>query len=295
MEQVLRQFLGYLEVQRNYSRHTITSYETDLMKFLSYLHQENVSSFDKVDKEVLRRYVGKLMDSGLKATSVARKIASLKSFFKYLKRHNIVHTNPTLLLVTPRRAKRLPSVLDESSVDLLLQQPDRKTLVGKRDAAILELFYSSGVRLSELLQLNIGDLDVEEGVVKVLGKGNKERIVPVTRKAISAIQEYLSVRDDIRDNGLNETPLFIAKNGKRLYPQAVQAMVKKYISRVSELQQKSPHVLRHTFATHLLNRGADLRAVKELLGHETISTTQIYTHVATEQLKKVYEKAHPKA
>jgi tyrosine recombinase XerC len=295
MERILRQYLEYLEVQRNYSHHTITSYETDLMEFLSYLHQESISSIDKVDKEILRRYVGKLMDSGLKASSVARKIASLKSFFKYLKRHNIIQTNPTLLLVTPRRENRLPSVLDESSMELLLQQPDRTTLAGKRDAAILELFYSSGIRLSELLQLNIGDLNVEECVVKVFGKGNKERIVPATKTAISAIQEYLSARDDVRKNAPNETPLFIAKNGKRLYPQAVQAMVKKYISRVSEVQQKSPHVLRHTFATHLLNRGADLRAVKELLGHETISTTQIYTHVATEQLKKVYEKAHPKA
>ncbi|MCX7984755.1 MAG: tyrosine recombinase XerC [Bacteroidetes bacterium] len=293
---MVRQYLEYLKVQKNYSEHTILSYSTDLGGFLYYLQRQSISSFDRVSKTVLRNYIAELFNAGYESSSIARKIATLKSFFKYLKKQGIITINPAALLSAPRRAKKLPAVLDEHSMMLLLQQPDRTTLGGKRDAAILELFYSSGIRLSELIQLNVGDIDFREGVLKVYGKGKKERIVPVGSKAIDAVCEYLSHRKlESKMNLSHNDPLFVTVHGKRLYPQAVQAIVRKYIARVSEIHKKSPHVLRHTFATHLLNRGADLRAVKELLGHESISTTQVYTHVAAEQLKQVYRKAHPKA
>ncbi len=296
MERHLRNFLENLENQRNYSVHTVISYNTDLTAFIAYVKKNNINDIGEVDKQLLRTYVAELIASDFEPSSVARKIASLKSFFKYLKKQKVIQTNPATLLVAPRRSKRLPSVLDEQAMEQLLQQPDRSTDIGKRDAAILELFYSSGIRLSELLQLNVGDLNISEQVIKVQGKGNKQRIVPVGKKAIEAINEYLKIRTDISSTG-NYTliPMFVTEKGKRMYPQLVRSIVKEYITRVSEIQKKSPHVLRHTFATHLLNRGADLRAVKELLGHESISTTQIYTHVATEQLKAVYRKAHPKA
>lgn len=296
MERVIREYLEYLELQKNYSDHTILSYYNDLMSFTQYLVTKKVTSFTDVTKIELRRYIAELFNKGYEPSSIARKIATLKSFFKYLKRQEIVPVNPAALLVAPRRTKRLPSVLDEQSMSHLLQQPDRSTCIGKRDAAILELFYSSGIRLGELIQLNICDLNERESLLKVRGKGRKERIVPVGSKALEALREYLAARQKEMKHSLkSDDPLFVTVHGKRMYPQAVQLLVRKYIARVSEIDQKSPHVLRHTFATHLLNRGADLRAVKELLGHESISTTQIYTHVAAEQLKKVYRKAHPKA
>lgn len=296
MERTLRQYLEYLEVQRNYSGHTITSYHDDLLGLMEFLKQHAIANLADVDRLLLRRYVATLMASGYEASSVSRKIAAIKSFFKYLKKQGLVSSNPAALLVSPKKPKRLPSALDESAMNQLLNLPDRTTLIGKRDAAILELFYSSGIRLSELIQLNIADISLHEGTLKVKGKGNKERIVPVGKRALQAVEDYLRERQRYtKENLVSSQPLFLAHNGKRIYPQAIQNMVKKHIERVSEVQQKSPHVLRHTFATHLLNRGADLQAVKELLGHESISTTQIYTHVALDQLKKVYQKAHPKA
>ena len=298
MEKIVRGYLEYLEIERNYSAHTILSYETDLLSLVQFLRQEGINSFDKVHKESLRAFIGSLLDKGFSQRSTARKIASLRSFFKYLRRQKIIDGNPALVLITPKIGKRLPSFLDEESVQRLLLSPDLNTTNGKRDTAILELFYSTGIRLSELIGLNVGDLKHDEGLIKVRGKGRKERIIPVGRKALMAIDDYrkgekeLSAKANIK---LDERPLFMIKGERRLYPQAVGRMVRKYIGVVSEIEKKSPHVLRHSFATHLLNRGADLRAVKELLGHESLSTTQVYTHVSSARMKKVYEDAHPKA
>jgi integrase/recombinase XerC len=298
METIVRGYLEYLEGERNYSAHTILSYETDLSSFVQFLHQEGINSFDTVHKESLRAFISSLIDKGFSQRSIARKVASMRSFFKYLRRQKIINGNPALVLITPKIGKRLPSFLDEESVHQLIESPDQSTTNGKRDRAILELFYSTGMRLSELIGLNICDLKKEEGLIKIKGKGRKERIVPVGRKAMDAVDKYLQDENELRLKGhvqSGDHPLFVMKEGRRMYPQAVGRMVKKYIGMVSEVEKKSPHILRHSFATHMLNHGADMRAVKELLGHESLSTTQVYTHVSSARMKKVYEDAHPKA
>ena len=298
METIVRGYLEYLEGERNYSAHTILSYETDLSSFVQFLHQEGINSFATVHKESLRAFIGSLIDKGFSQRSIARKVASMRSFFKYLRRLKIINGNPALVLITPKIGKRLPSFLDEESVHQLIESPDQSTTNGKRDRAILELFYSTGMRLSELIGLTISDLKKEEGLIKIRGKGRKERIVPVGRKAMDAVNEYLQDEKELRlkDHVLSgDRPLFVMKEGRRMYPQAVGRMVKKYIGMVSEVEKKSPHILRHSFATHMLNHGADMRAVKELLGHESLSTTQVYTHVSSVRMKKVYQDAHPKA
>ena len=298
MEKIVRSYLEYLEIERNYSAHTILSYEKDLSSLVQFLHREGIDSFNKVHKESLRAFIGSLLDEGFGQRSIARKIASMRSFFKYLRRQKKIDGNPALVLITPKVGKRLPCYLDEESVQRLLSSPDQSTPNGKRDTAILELFYSTGIRLSELIDLNVDDLKKEEGLIKVKGKGRKERIVPVGRKALAAVNDYLNEKNVLSTKAnikVDEQPLFVIKEGHRLYPQAVGRMVRKYIGVVSEIEKKSPHVLRHSFATHMLNHGADLRAVKELLGHESLSTTQVYTHVSTSRMKKVYENAHPKA
>ncbi len=298
MHKSVRSFLEYLEVERNYSSNTLRAYEADLRHFITYLFSSSVHTLNEVNKNLLRSYLSSLLDSGLTKKSVARKIACLRSFFRYTKRQKITSTNPTLTLISPKLEKRLPSFLDESATQRLFNSIDTTTSQGRRAAAILELFYSTGMRLSELINLNVEDLDFGQGLVKVTGKGSKQRILPVGRHALRALRLYLSDRDRIAVRSRDvpdELALFLNAKGARFYPEAVIRMVKGYIGKVSEIEKRSPHVIRHTFATHLLNRGADLRAVKELLGHESLSTTQVYTHVSTEQLKKIYRQSHPKA
>ncbi len=298
MHTSVRSFLEYLEVERNYSVNTIRSYEADLHQFITYLDSNHIHSLDNVRKPILRSYLSSLLETGLAKKSVARKIASLRSFFRYARRHKITTTNPTLTLVSPKLDKRLPSYLDESATKRLFNSVDTKSPEGRRSAAILELFYSTGMRLSELIDLNVDDIDFPQGVVKVTGKGSKQRILPVGRRALEAVEEYLKDRRSVflkSSPDREESALFVTSKGARFYPQAIIRMVKSMIGEVSEIEKRSPHVIRHSFATHLLNRGADLRAVKELLGHESLSTTQVYTHVSTEQLKKVYRQSHPKA
>ena len=290
MHTMIRAYLEYLDGERNYSHHTIRAYEQDLQQFSRYLESTGIASFGEIRKDILRAFISMLMQSGISRKSVARKIACLRSLFRFLRRRGTIHANPTLSLVTPKLEKKLPVYLDERSAENMLDRPDCTTDDGKRDAAILELFYGTGIRLSELIGLKIRDADLAEGTLRVRGKGRKERVVPVGRKAGEALKRYLEGR-----GGGSADPLFVLRSGKRCYPKWVSRMVTKYISEVSEIEKQSPHVLRHSFATHLLNNGADLRAVKELLGHESLSTTQLYTHVSTERLKKVYRQSHPKA
>lgn len=290
MHTTVRAYLEHLEGERRYSPHTLLAYDHDLTRLLAFLRARHVSSFDKVDRNLLRAYLATLADGGMSRKSIARNLACLRSFFKYLRRRTIVQANPALNLVSPKQEKKLPSYLDEGSMERLLSMPDRSTAEGRHDAAVLELFYSTGVRLSELIGLDVADLDRAAGTIRVRGKGRKERVLPVGRKALLALEAYLGAED-----GRRQGPLFVRKNGTRWYPQGISRIVRRYIEQVSEVEQKSPHILRHSFATHLLNRGADLRAVKELLGHESLSTTQLYTHVSTERLKKVYRASHPKA
>jgi len=298
MENIVRGYLEYLETERNYSAHTILSYETDLLSLIKFLRSSKVESFILVKKNSLRTFIGFLLDQGFSQRSVARKIASMRSFFTYLRRHKIIESNPSLTLITPKVSKRLPVFLDEQSMSKLLLASDQKGPNKKRDLAIMELFYSTGIRLSELINLTLNDIKFGEGLVKVKGKGRKERIVPVGKKALSVINEYLTEMKKVRtvaDKKNDERFLFLTEKGRKLYPQAVGRIVRKYIGTVSEIEKRSPHVLRHTFATHMLNHGADIRAVKELLGHESLSTTQVYTHISSARMKKIYEESHPKA
>lgn len=298
MTSAASRYLRYLRDERNYSPHTISSYEDDLRDFQEFLarHYRDVSwTLKSVDHVTIRLFLGDLLERDFSKRSVARKLACLKSFFKYLHKMNLVETNPALRVGSPRLERRLPQYLDEAAAAELMTAPDQTTPEGVRDAAILELFYSTGMRLNELITLRIGDLDLAGGTAKILGKGSKERIVPLGTKASAALQRYLSLRSASVKVTSRTEPVFLTTRGNRMSPKGVNILVRKYIARVSEISKKSPHVLRHTFATHLVNNGADLRAVKELLGHESLSTTQIYTHVGVDRLKKIYARAHPKA
>lgn len=293
MRGMIRTYQEYLGAERNYSFHTLEAYRNDLGQFVGFLSSHNVNAWTSVRRETLRAYLRTLVEAGISKKSIARKVASLRSFFKFLRRTNVIPSNPALTLLSPKLDRKLPVYLDESAADRMLSLPDRSTPEGRHDAAVLEVFYSTGMRLSELVGLNCGDIDFAGGTVKVRGKGRKERIIPLGRKAAAALSRYLA-SGDRSDHGPN-SPLFCTQSGKRTYPMAISRLVRQYISSVSEIEKKSPHVIRHSFATHMLNRGADLRAVKELLGHESLSTTQVYTHVSTERLKKVYRQSHPKA
>jgi tyrosine recombinase XerC len=290
-------FLEYLRRERNASPHTVKGYTDDLRQFSEFVSRVRPSephAFGSISHNDLRAFLGSLVDEGFSRRSIARKVACLRSFYRYLYRKATVRSNPTLSLASPKVPRNLPVYLDEEAVQALMNHPDRSTPVGMRDAAILELLYGTGIRLSELIGLTENDVDLRGGVIKVTGKGSKERIIPLGRKAADAVRGYLQVRSHFvkpRSPGV----LLLTIRGYRLNPKGVNVLVNGHISAVSAIQKKSPHVLRHTFATHLLNRGADLRAVKEMLGHESLSTTQIYTHVSIERLKKIYSQAHPKA
>jgi tyrosine recombinase XerC len=291
----LRLYLGYLAVERGYSPHTISAYQNDLNQFVDFLRQQGIDSFDRVTKNILRSFLAHSLNKGLGKKSIARRVASIRSLFKYLHRQRVVHRNPALTLLSPRVERRLPTFLDEQTMRNVVEAPDVTLPHGKRDAAILELLYSTGMRRSELIGLRISDVDFTRKTLKVQGKGSKQRIVPVGSTALQALRKYLEEERRWSSPADPHAPLFVTSRGERLYPVAVNRIVYKHLARVSEVEKKSPHVIRHSFATHLLNRGADLAAVRELLGHESLSTTQIYTHVSTERMKKVYRQTHPKA
>ncbi|MEX0737433.1 MAG: tyrosine recombinase XerC [Bacteroidota bacterium] len=298
MQNTIRAFLEYLEAERRYSPHTIRSYDHDLQQFVSHLNEEGVESLQSVDKKLLRSYLGSLLDREYSKTSIARKTASLRSFFRFARRRGFTRLNPAITLVSPRREKRLPVFLDEHTVESMFQRLDISTPGGRRDSAIMELFYSTGIRRSELVNLRLTDLDLAGKTIKVTGKGSKQRIIPLGSQAATALRNYLADRTEQVKRSVRRSVfdmLFLSDDGRAISADKVFTIVQRCIGAVSECQKKSPHVLRHTFATHLLNRGADLRAVKELLGHESLSTTQVYTHVSTEHMKKVYRQAHPKA
>lgn len=286
MKRYIEKFLRYLEIEKNYSALTLLNYKNDLEDFDNFI---GPSSPEKVDYLSLRRYLARLRERNLKSRSVARKLSCLRSFFKFLCRDGFLDHNPALSLSSFKLDKHLPLFLTEEEVIKLLQMPQGDDLRSLRDRAILELFYSSGMRISELAGLKIEDLDFIGGVAKVRGKGKKERLVPVGEYALRAAREYLKKRKSQAE------VLFLNKNSRKLTTRGIRWIAHKYLSAVSLKQGISVHSLRHSFATHLLNRGADLRSVQELLGHANLSTTQIYTHLTTEKLKSVYDKAHPRA
>ena len=292
-------FLGHLRTGRNYSVHTVAAYDDDLRQFAAFLRTHAPRALEDpalADRALLRRFLRELSAAGMARRSVARKVACLRSFFSYLRRRGDIPANPAVTLVSPKLERRLPTVLDGGEITRLMEQPDRGTPEGLRDAALLEILYGTGIRLSELIGLRPQDVDDAGGTVRVTGKGSRQRIVPLGGKAGKALRAWLAARPALAARA--ETPeeaLFLTVRGKRMNPKGVNLLMNRYIGLVSEREKKSPHVLRHTFATHLLDRGADLRAVKELLGHQSLSTTQIYTHVSVDHLKKAYRQAHPKA
>ena len=295
----LRSFLDYLEIEKNYSENTLRSYENDLKKFEEFLKKETSERVGlekgEIDRFLIRRYLACLRDLSLKKKTISRKLSTLRSFFRFLIREGKISDNPALLISAPRREQRLPGYLNISEINELISLPNEKELLGLRDKAILEVLYGSGLRVGELVGLDLNDADILLESLVVLGKGRKERIVPVGSFAQRALREYLERRSRLIKAGRYEDALFLNHRGRRLTPRGVEFIINKYIYRLSVVKKVSPHTLRHTFATHLLDGGADLRAVQELLGHKLLATTQIYTHVTTERLKAVYDKAHPRA
>ena len=305
MNQYIDQFKKYLKVEKNVSVHTLRNYSVDIEQFQRFLKDTNLCPAEdetaidikKIDNVVIRTFLGSLHKKENCNSSIARKLSTLRTFFKYLCREGYIKKNPARVVATPKQAKKLPSFLPIDEAFRLMDTPDKKTLSGLRDKAILETLYGAGIRISELVSLNITDVDLEKGYVRVLGKGRKERIVPFGNKACESIRVYLNKIHNskfIIQNSYNGA-LFLNMQGKRLTARSGWNIVDKYARRGAIKRHISPHSLRHTFATHLLEGGADLRVIQELLGHSNLSTTQKYTHVNLDQLMKVYDKAHPKA
>ncbi|MDZ7339670.1 MAG: tyrosine recombinase XerC [candidate division KSB1 bacterium] len=293
------QFVGYLEKVRNYSRHSVVAYRTDLLQFCDFVGEmvgDLQPSVQHVERGFFRAYMGRLARRGYSPRSVGRKLAALRTFFRYLVLHGVITNNPMVGLRAPKAAKRIPKFLAVPKVMDALDLPEVQSVQGLRDRAILHLFYATGIRLSELAALNVNDVDFANGTIKVMGKGAKERVVPVGGAASAALRQYLMRRGELvrQEAGVPEA-LFLNARGQRLSRSSIARRVRRYLGEVSESKARSPHVLRHSFATHLLDAGADLLAVKELLGHSRLSTTQIYTHVSAERIKRIYRQAHPRA
>ena len=290
LERYIQKFMTYLEVEKNASSHTITNYRIDLKEFSGSIKDKPLEDITHVD---IRLFLARMKEKNFSKRTVARKMACLRSFFRFLCREGYIKSSPASGLKTPKLDRKLPLFLDVNEVTRLIESPDVSDVYGLRDRAILETFYSSGIRVSELVGLNKENIDFIGGVLKVYGKGKKERLAPIGDRALRAIRNYLEKLGaaDIKE----KKAVFINKSGRRMSDRAVRRVVEKYIHKTSLRKGISPHSLRHSFATHLLDRGADLRSVQELLGHANLSTTQVYTHITTARLKEVYDKVHPRA
>lgn len=292
---LIEPFLDYLRLEKNCSEKTIVSYGTDLTKFEEFFKSvDEEIDFTTVDADVIRLWVVSLMDGGYTSTSVNRKLSSLRSFYRYLLRKKIVAVDPTFKVVGPKKKKPLPVFVKEEDMNRLLDEiPCGKGFAGCLDKMIIEMFYATGMRLSELIGLDDADIDFSASLIKVTGKRNKQRLIPFGDELRLSLLNYIKVRNEAVPD--REKAFFVKQDGKRLYPMKVYNLVKWNLSKVVTLKKRSPHVLRHSFATSMLNNQAELGAVKELLGHESLTTTEIYTHTTFEELKKVYEQAHPRA
>lgn len=293
---MLTSFLTYIKVEKGYSAHTVRSYGDDVMQFFSFCGVDpNTGNLSSITHRQVRYWLSSIISHGFTPRSANRKLSSLRSFFRYLIREGKIKTNPVARVVPPKSSKHLPDFVGEKEMTEVLKI-ERYTddYAGSRNLLIILLFYFTGMRLSELVGLKIDKIDFSSSTIKVLGKGNKERIIPMHPDLVKVISEYLLIRDLINVNKLEKT-LFLTEKGKPIYPRLVYSIVKANLSEVTTLEKRSPHVLRHTFATHLLNHGAELNAIKDLLGHANLSATQVYTHSSFEKLKKVYKQAHPRA
>lgn len=288
----IQDFLDYIKFEKRYSQHTLISYQNDLEQFFGYLTQFDSPAVPHITASFIRSWLAELKGTEkLTAKSIVRKISTLKSFFKYQLRKGVIAASPMTTITAPKISKRLPQFVNENDIETLFKHvefPD--DLKGRTSRLIFQLFYSTGIRLSELINLKEGQVDAYNQQIKVLGKGNKERVIPVSAELIKDIQSYISGSPPKEVQNV-----FVTEKGKPLSPRFVYNAVNLYLSAITTIDKKSPHVLRHTFATHLMNNGADLNAVKELLGHSSLAATQVYTHNTIEKLKDVFKKAHPKA
>lgn len=291
----IEQFISYLQFEKRFSPHTVTAYRKDLSQFTDFL---NIDGFNllSISHQEVRSWMLALMEQGCEAKTVSRKLSVLRSFYKFLQREELIRINPMVHVKAPRIPKRLPVVMDEQKMDSLLDNDHvfEDNFAGKRNRMILELLYGTGMRLSELVNLTDRDVNLYEQYIKVLGKRNKERIIPVGIPLIKLIKDYMG--EKLTQNFDNKGgSLIVTNEGNNAYPQFIYRIVKSSLSQISTQSKRSPHILRHSFATALLNKGADLNAIKELLGHSSLAATQVYTHNSVEKLKSIYKQAHPKA
>ena len=295
MQEVFNKYINYLEAERNASPYTVRNYTTDLLGFFQFLRAKEISSLKEVDRHVLRDYLSHLMEQGFVKGSIARKLSAIRSFYKYLLREGMIPVSPIATTASPKLDRRLPSFLTREEIERLLETPDLSTPQGQRDRALIELLYASGLRVSELVRLNLEQVDLDTREIRVWGKGSKERMVLMGKPAAAALNTYLSQGRTRLLGKRGSNALFLNRYGGRLIERRVQRILKKYAGSAGIDKRVHPHMLRHTFATHLLDGGADLRVVQELLGHANLSSTQIYTHVTKSQARKVYLSAHPMA
>jgi integrase/recombinase XerC len=292
---IIQSFLDYLKFEKRYSRHTVISYETDLVSFFDYIAVEyGDTPLDQLTHIYIRSWLASLKDRGLTAKSINRKISSLKSFFKYQLKNGVIRQTPMTKVIAPKNEKRLPNFVADKDIKTLFDHvefPD--TWQGRTERVLMLLFYNTGMRLSEVINLKDKQVNFSNRTLKVLGKGNKERILPISPELLKEITDYQAERN--ANFGQESEVLLVDGKGRALSPKGVYSSVKKYLSLVTTIEKRSPHVLRHSFATHLMNNGADLNAVKELLGHSSLAATQVYTHNTIEKLKTIYKRAHPKA
>ena len=292
---LLEQFLKYIQYEKRYSQHTLTAYKKDLSQYHQFINSLAIEVL-QANHHTIRSWMVSLMDENIDARSINRKISALRSFYKFLIKENFLIENPVIKVQTPKAAKRLPTFIPDEKLNSLLDNKDSFSddFSGLRDKLVIEILFGTGIRLSELLNLTINSVKAQERTIKVLGKRNKERIVPVNQSLFSLIENY-NVEKNKQEFSNNSNSLIVTNKGAAAYPKLIYRLVQKYLSTITTLDKRSPHVLRHSFATSLLNKGADINAIKELLGHANLAATQVYTHNSIERLKSIYKQAHPKA
>ena len=303
MKVIIEKYLKYLTVEKNASPHTVISYENDLTAFLNFCAKQDSIEIEDVNihsitRLTIRLWLGELSEAGMAKSTISRKVAALRSFFKYCFKRGHIEKNPAHLLVVSKKNRPLPKTVNSADIERMLDSIGNDSASARQDKALLELFYGTGIRLSELINLNLSQVDLRNKQISVIGKGNKQRIIPLGKKAINALEEHLETKEQLFGSKTDSDAIkgiFHAAHGQRMYARNAQRIVEKHLTKHSEVTQKSPHVLRHSFATHMLNNGADIRIIKEFLGHANLAATQIYTHTSVERLKNVYENAHPRA
>jgi integrase/recombinase XerC len=295
--QHLEKFLNYLKFEKRFSEHTQVSYSTDLNQFIHFINDKyNCSELSEVDYRMIRNWIVYLMDEHNSSRTVNRKLSALKSFYKFLLKEGLVLHNPLNKISSPKVSKRLPVFVEEKQMDMLLEEIEfGDDFKGIRNKLVIEMFYFTGIRLAELMNLHNSDIDFQQNTIKVTGKRNKERIIPITKEFNIELQKFIICKQDEGITSKNDDYFFVREKGQKLYPKAIYRVINYYLKLVTSIDKKSPHVIRHSFATHMLNHGADLNAIKELLGHSNLSATQVYTHNTFEKLTRIYKQAHPRA